>query len=99
MSNKRNRLRQKLGNQYGTIRKQRYIYESHHGGLYCTDDELDDLYCDTCGDSDWFIGIAYSKTAAKRLILKESPWGDNWTKEYLKRFLDENFCEKYIVEV
>ena len=32
----------------------KYIYESHMGGLYCSDEELDyeSLYCDSCGDSD-----------------------------------------------
>ena len=35
-----------------------YVYSSHLGGLYCSDEELDwdDLYCEQCGDSDWFIG-------------------------------------------
>ena len=30
-----------------------YIYQSHMGGLYTSDDELDyeQTYCETCGDS------------------------------------------------
>lgn len=32
-----------------------YIYESHLGGLYISDEELslDETYCETCEDYDW----------------------------------------------
>lgn len=35
-----------------------FLYESHLGGIYTTDKEQnpDELYCEECGDSDWFIG-------------------------------------------
>ena len=35
-----------------------YLYESHMGGLYTSENELDYeyLYCEQCGDSDWLIG-------------------------------------------
>ena len=35
-----------------------YLYESHMGGLYSTQEEqeFEDLNCEQCGDSDWFIG-------------------------------------------
>lgn len=35
-----------------------YLYESHMGGFYTTEDQqsYDDLYCETCGDSDWELG-------------------------------------------
>ena len=31
-----------------------HIYESHLGGFYTSDEEIshDNLYCDSCGDSD-----------------------------------------------
>ena len=34
-----------------------YLYESHIGGLYVTDEELTDdkLYCEQCGDSDMLL--------------------------------------------
>lgn len=37
----------------------RYLYESHLGSLYTSDEYLDYdyLYCDMCGESDWFIGV------------------------------------------
>ena len=36
----------------------RYLYESHLGNLYISDNYIDDdeLYCEECGDSDWLIG-------------------------------------------
>lgn len=35
-----------------------YLYESHMGGIYTTEDRqsYDSLYCETCGDSDWELG-------------------------------------------
>ena len=35
-----------------------YLYESHMGGLYLSEYQLDwdDLYCETCGDSDIELG-------------------------------------------
>lgn len=36
----------------------KYLYESHLGDIFITDDKLDhhSLYCKQCGDSDWFLG-------------------------------------------
>lgn len=39
-----------------------YIYENHiGGGLYITDEEqdYDELYCETCGDSDTLVAFGY----------------------------------------
>ena len=35
-----------------------YVYESHLGGLYTSNDCIpsDELYCEKCGDSDWCLG-------------------------------------------
>ena len=35
-----------------------YVYESHLGGLYTSDDYIpyDELYCEQCGDSDCCLG-------------------------------------------
>ena len=37
-----------------------YIYSSHLGGIYSTsyEQDYDDLYCSTCGDSDMEVGSA-----------------------------------------
>ena len=39
-----------------------YLYESHLGGLYTTEDiqSYDELYCETCGDYDCLGCVAYS---------------------------------------
>lgn len=39
-----------------------YIYESHLGGLYISNEELslDETYCETCGDCDWLGCMADS---------------------------------------
>lgn len=36
----------------------RYLYENHLGGIFVSDELIPykDLYCEECGDSDWFIG-------------------------------------------
>ena len=36
----------------------KYLYESHLGGLYTSDDyiDIDELHCEECGDSDWLLG-------------------------------------------
>lgn len=35
-----------------------YFYESHMGGIYSSNERIDekDLYCEQCGDSDWYYG-------------------------------------------
>lgn len=47
-----------------------YFYESHMGGVYSSEEELDYemLYCDSCGDSDREIGYAETFEEAWNLI-------------------------------
>lgn len=35
-----------------------YVYEGHHGEIYTSEYRIpyDELYCETCGDSDWEVG-------------------------------------------
>lgn len=37
-----------------------YIYESHLGGFYCTNEKqnIESLYCEQCGDYDNYLGKA-----------------------------------------
>lgn len=46
-----------------------YAYESHMCGIYFSQSEydVDDLYCEQCGDYDWLIGEASN---AKDMITK-----------------------------
>lgn len=50
-----------------------YIYESHMGGFFTSDEVLDyeDTYCEECGDSDTFIGCADTQEEALRLLEDE----------------------------
>ena len=36
----------------------KYLYDNHLGGIYFSDAELsfEELFCEQCGDSDYFIG-------------------------------------------
>lgn len=47
-----------------------FIYENHLGGVYAEDIELDldDLYCEQCGDSDFLIGSASTREEAWELL-------------------------------
>lgn len=44
-----------------------YLYESHLGGYYTSEDEIpyEDLYCETCGDSDQYL---YSGTEEEIIL-------------------------------
>ena len=70
----------------------KYIYESHMGGLYTSEYLLpwDYLYCETCGDSYWEIGLATNREEAKRMIEDRDMYSD----EYIKQFLDDEFPEE-----
>ena len=52
-----------------------YVYESHMGGYFTTDEQLtlDEEHCDQCGDSDWYLGTAESEEKAEKLY-------DEWFK-------------------
>lgn len=67
-----------------------FIYESHLGRLYADDSLLssEDLYCESCGKSDWFIGAAFTKEEAVHLLIDY----------YKDGFYDEEECEDWIEE-
>lgn len=48
-----------------------HIYESHMGGFYATDEPVDEdfLYCEQCGDFDWYVGDADSREEAFDLLI------------------------------
>lgn len=69
-----------------------FIYESHLGGLYVTKNELTDLYCDECGDSDIPIGEAATRKQAMA-VLKKNGDTEYYTKSYIKKFLEDNWEE------
>lgn len=74
-----------------------YIYESHMGGLYTSNDDLEyeDLYCETCGDSDNFIGFAETREEAWEVLKDETDidGSGGWNYEYVQEFINSNWDE------
>lgn len=67
-----------------------YIYEGYMRSLFVSDEVLDyeQLYCETCGDSDTLIGYADNREDAERLL---ESYKDIFDEAYIKKFLDEYF--------
>lgn len=71
-----------------------YIYESHMGSLFVSDDILDyeQTYCETCGDSDLLIGYAETREEAWNLVKDDTNingsggWDYDNVQEFLKNW-------------
>lgn len=52
----------------------KYWYESHLGGVFPSDEYLtyNDLYCETCHDYDFFLGVFTSEEEAEEYLQKEA---------------------------
>lgn len=76
-----------------------YIYESHLGGYYSTDERLDYecLYCDTCGDSDIFVG-EYDEYDKKDVLRFVSDLGADYSGNYLLECANKLFNMKITKE-
>lgn len=75
-----------------------YIYDGHLYGLYTTECELDydDLYCEQCGESDYFIGEADTKEEAWNLLKNNidiNGSGGDWDYDYIQEFIKTNWSE------
>lgn len=70
-----------------------YIYEGHMGGLYTSDEPLDDedLYCEECGDSDWLVGYAATREDAWNLLKDDTDINGSggWDYDYIQEFLKQ----------
>ena len=68
-----------------------YIYESHMGGLFVSNEILDyeQTYCETCGDSDWLIGYAENREEAWNLLEGDTDidGSGGWNYDYVQEFL------------
>lgn len=68
-----------------------YIYESHMGSLFVSDDILDyeQTYCETCGDSDFLLGYAETKEEAWNLLKDDTNINGSggWNYDYVQGFL------------
>ena len=67
------------------------------GSLYTSDEPLsyEELYCETCGDSDWLIGHADTREEAWDLLKDDTNINGSggWDYEYVQEFLNGNFGE------
>lgn len=74
-----------------------YIYQSHMGGFYSSLEAIDyaDLYCETCGDADDYIGKANSRADAWKLLKVYTDIDDSggYDLEYVLTFIDGLFVE------
>ncbi len=72
-----------------------YIYESHMGGVFASNEELDygDCYCEQCGDSDYLIGFASNREEAWNLLRDNTNINDSggWDYDYIRGFIESNF--------
>lgn len=68
-----------------------YIYESHIGSLFVSDEILDyeQTYCETCGDSDFLLGYAETREEAWNLLKNDTDINGSggWDYEYVQEFL------------
>lgn len=68
-----------------------YIYESHMGGLFVSDEVLsyEQTYCETCGDSDYLIGYAETREEAWNLLEgdTDTDGSGGWDYDYVQEFL------------
>lgn len=68
-----------------------YIYESHMGGLFVSDEVLsyEQTYCETCGDSDYLLGYAETREEAWNLLKDDTNINGSggWDYEYVQEFL------------
>lgn len=72
-----------------------YVYQGHLGTLYTSEYELnyDDLYCEECGDYDWYIGYATTKQEAWNLFAGDIDINGSggWNYNYIKEFIERNW--------
>ena len=74
-----------------------YIYENHMGGVYSSNELLDEefLYCETGGDYDWLIGEADTREEAWELLKNDTSingsggWDYDYIQEFLKKYFEE----------
>lgn len=73
-----------------------YIYQDHlYGGLFTNERDLsfDELYCEECGDCDWFLGEASNRQEAWGVLeeLTDTDGQGGLHLEYVKKFIRENW--------
>ena len=79
-----------------------YLYQGHMGGLYTSNEPIDydRLYCEQCGDSDWFLGTFETLKDFWDLIKDECDidGSGGWALEYIYPMMIEIFDLPDVVE-
>ena len=67
-----------------------FIYENHMGGVYSSDEIIDDTYCEQCGDHDWLLGRANNKEEAWNLLRGDTDidGSGGYDYEYMQEFIN-----------
>ena len=73
----------------------KYIYESHMGGLFCSDYEIEDTYCEQCGDSDWLMGCVSNAEEAWSLLKDKTSTFDSSKCENCPHDEDYEYCNEH----
>ena len=73
----------------------KYIYEGHMGGLYCSDYEIEDTYCEQCGDSDWLLGTASSAEDAWELLKDKTATFDSSKCDNCPHMDNYDYCDEH----
>lgn len=80
----------------------KYLYESHLGGLYTSDEQIshEDLYCDGCNDYDFEIGHYNNIKEFWDLIKDDCDIDSNggWSMQYIYPFIVEEFNLPYQID-
>ena len=73
----------------------KHIYESHMGGVYCSENFLDYdyLYCDSCGDSDHHLGYVNDLASAWDLLKPMTDTFDEYECNNCPYDGDYEYCE------
>ena len=75
-----------------------YIYENHMGGFYSSEEILDydELYCETCGDSDTLLGWFDTKNELREVLYNY--YNCNYDYSEVAIFITKEEYEEYIKE-
>lgn len=70
--------------------KELFLYESHTGGFYIEEELKNNLYCEDCDDSDFYLGSFRTKEEAENLINLHGD-KDFYSEDYIQDFTNSIF--------
>lgn len=81
-----------------------FLYVSHMGGLYLTkeEQETNDLYCDTCGDMDRYLGQVDTPEDVHKAIANSQYKGffdEHYVDSVARILVDRDDIEEKLIEV